>query len=189
MFFTGYLGVLVIPHWQSFAHQSQWLASAVFKINQIAGGDLLNIIYVVFFVVAMAVFNVVAVTGASRLLYAMSRNGLFNKEVARVQRANKAPVVAICLVILVQVLVVGFFRVDTLAELVNFGAICTFCLLNAGLAYVAWRERTMLCIGIGCIGFLINVAILVSMHEFTLMVGLIWTILGIGYFLIRLKKS
>ncbi len=93
MFLTGYLGVLAIPNWRDLmSTDPNWVNTTLFYVSKITGGEWFSSFYTAGFVLAMAVFNVVAVAAGSRLLYGMGRdNVLPNKIFGAVNKRWKTP--------------------------------------------------------------------------------------------------
>lgn len=187
MFLTGYLGVSVIPNWEQFTTNNDVLSSIVFYINQTTGGHILNQFYIIFFVTSMCVFGIVAITGASRLLYGIAKDGILPQKISSISHLTKTPTTSILVVISLQIMSTILFPVNILAEVVNYGAISAFFLLGIATLKVGLQSKSYLITAIGIISSLINISLIFNMNPITLKIGLIWTILGVIYMIFVIK--
>lgn len=119
MFLTGYLGMSVIPDWKELAANKDFLSSTMFYVNNISGGHILNQFFITFFVISMAVFGVVAITGSSRLLYGISKNGIIPKKLSLISQSTHIPILSILLVVFLQIVTAMIIPIDMLAELMS----------------------------------------------------------------------
>ncbi|WP_217133647.1 APC family permease [Leucobacter chinensis] len=126
---------------------------------------------------------------ASRLLYAMGRDGILARKLfSYVHPKFGTPVFNI---VLVGAIALVALRLDLNAatSLINFGAFTAFAFVNLSVIAFWLRHRTTSHITgstwswvlVPAIGFLINAALWVSLDELAMKVGLIWTGVGIVY--------
>lgn len=204
---TGYLGVLLIPNWHSLFADTAWVNATLFKAAQMTGGNIFSIIYTIGFVLAMIVSNLVSTTAASRLLYGMGRDGVISKRIfSTVNQRWKTPHYNIIAIMMIEIILGMLANPDQLAELINYGAISAFIILNFSLVYLGYRiikkEVTLYYINtdvqqtlilrffiLPLIGLLIMLLIFSNMKYMTLICGAIWTVLGMIYHKYSKAKS
>ncbi|MGL5694871.1 MAG: amino acid permease [Peptostreptococcaceae bacterium] len=68
--------------------------------------------------------------GATRLFYALSRDGLLPKTFSQVSQKSGAPTKSIVLVFIATALVAGFFPIGKVAELTNMGTLAAFVIVS-----------------------------------------------------------
>ena len=161
------------------------------------GGIVFSSIFVATLVVAQFTSGVSAQAGASRLIYAMGRDGVLpSNTFGRLHDKFKTPYTSIILVGIVGLLA---FKLDitTSTSFINFGAFLAFIFVNlcAVVSYVrmAKQERTVLSflthviapvLGIACISKLL---ISLDVHAITL--GLCWLAIGIVLMLFLVNRG
>lgn len=193
MFLTGYLGMLVIPDWQTYIHDQNWLNTTLFFVCQATGGKPLVLFYTIGFVIAMGVFNIVATQGASRLLFGMSRDGTIPLPFLRyVGKRNHVPTYGIILIIFIQLVVGSLCSLDILTEVVNFGALFGFVLLNVAvflhiLSHKSIEKKHPLIFAIPGTGALLNFWILIHLGSVALTVGITWLCIGAALYFTHQK--
>ncbi|ODN42552.1 APC family permease [Piscirickettsia litoralis] len=137
MIITGYLGMLVIPNWHDYINNPTWISSSLFHITQMAGGQVMGMIYTTGFVLAMGVFNIVATASCSRILFGMGRDNTLPKAIfGKINPKSKVPQINILIIMILQIILGSIGQVDLLSSLVNFGAIIGFILLNTAVIYL-----------------------------------------------------
>jgi putrescine importer len=197
MFLTGYLGMLAIPNWHVFQHNDLWLSTTLFYVAKLTGGEWFTLFYTSGFILAMAVFNIVATAAGARLLYAMGRDQVLPKRVfGAINKRYQTPHWNIILIVIFVFLLGTFFKINSVAELVNYGALLGFSLLNISVIwYFIFKKHTQhsrvkslityaifpLC-GTG-----ILLWVFVNMQSITLTIGSIWLIIGLLYGAYRSK--
>jgi len=78
--------------------------------------------------------------GLTRIIFAMSRDGLLSPFFAKVNRKTQTPVRVIVLCGIVMALGAGFFPLGALAELVNIGTLAAFVLVCLGVIVLRIRQ-------------------------------------------------
>ena len=185
MFLTGYLGTLLVPDWHRFIHDTNWLNTALFFVSQRAGGYGLEVFYTFGFVVAMAVFNVVATTGASRIVFSISRDGVLPiKCLSKISKRTRVPTYSILLIVGLQVIIGSLCSIDMITMVVNFGALLGFVALNTAFLVhqVRYDDLTGLkkaYLIVPIIGFALNLWILSHLAISALLSGVAWLCLGV----------
>jgi amino acid transporter len=178
---TGYLAVLATPHIQSVLHNRDWQQTALYFISVASGGKVFAAIYMVGFVVSMAVFNVVATASASRLLFGMGRDKVLPKKFfAAIHKRYRSPYLSILFIITAEIIVGLTLSLSFISQVVNFGALFAFALLNLTVAWYFLKKPVGRIRGlfIPLLAFLIMLSILFSMNHFAFIVGCCWLFLG-----------
>jgi putrescine importer len=195
MFLTGYLGTLVVPDWHHFIHNNNWLGTTLFYVSQKTGGQPLVLFYTIGFVIAMGVFNIVATTGASRLLFGISRDKMVPLPFLRkISNKTHVPAYGILLIVFLQLVIGSFFKIDVITEIVNFGALFGFVMLNIAFFVHATKNQAFtrnkkIMILIPVVGALINLWILGHLGKGALFVGVIWLLVGVTLFALNKTKT
>ncbi|SDI35521.1 APC family permease [Natribacillus halophilus] len=166
------------------------IESASPLIAQFIGGDLFLTVFVSGALASVLSAGVAAQMSASRLLYAMGRDGVLPKKFfGYVHPKFKTPIFNI---VLIGVISLSSLLIDleTAASLINFGAFTAFTFVNLCVIvhYLRTREKGSSksifsyiispLIGMGFVLYL-----WVSLELFTLYVGIIWVLIGFGYLL------
>jgi amino acid transporter len=166
-------------------------ATVFYDITLRAGGKWLELITIVTVVIATAIANAMAAQAAvSRILFAMARDGKLPSILAKVHSRYKTPYVS-TLVVAVISLIGGLWfesRIDTLALIVNFGALTGFVLLHLSVInhYLIrgrsgdWLRHFIFPV----IGLSIIVFVLYEMDRAAKLLGLAWILIGILYYLL-----
>lgn len=209
MFITGYLGVLALPNWNSYATNSEWINDALFELAQTAGGDHFALIYMVGFILAMVICNLAGTTAATRLLYGMGRDNVIPQRIfGEVNKRWKTPHKNILFIMIVELTLGSLLSIDQIAELINYGAITGFIILNfcivclghkilkkkITLRYFELNEQNKNAFILKffvapLIALTIMGAIFVSLKLVTLIFGTIWAIFGVLYFYTKNNKN
>jgi amino acid transporter len=129
------------------------------------------------------------VTGVSRVLHAMARQGELPALLGRTHPTRAVPHMAILAsgALSIGVALVFASSFDTLTSLVNFGAICAFISVNASvIVHFSVNQRSRhwaLHRVVPIVGILLLLAVLSQMPALSLAVGLIW--MGLGAVAVR----
>jgi putrescine importer len=196
MFLTGYLGMLVIPNWHDFINDNNWLNSTLFYVASMTGGRWFELFYVSGFVLAMAVFNIVATSAGARILFGMGRDNILSKKIlSAVNKRWQTPHWSIGIITISEFILGVAFNLNDITELVNYGALFAFIMLNLCviLSYCFFPSK----IGVSekilskhwfnyivspLLGSLVLLLVFINMRIVTLLVGSIWLLVGIIYF-------
>lgn len=200
MFLTGYLGMLVIPDWKNLIADQDWVNATLFHVAKLTGGDVFAMLYTVGFILAMVVTNLVGTTAATRLLYGMGRDGVIPKRIFNTVNLRwKTPHGSILFIVCLELILGGYANQDQLAELINYGAITGFIILNLNVIYLGYKIATkkiqVKSLGeINRLNFAIRflvfpalalavmLAIFVSMRSTTMLFGTLWCGVGVIYY-------
>lgn len=203
MFLTGYLGVLAIPDWQILTLDQSWVNATLFHVAKLTGGVSFALIYTAGFILAMVVTNLVGTTAATRLLFGMGRDSVISKRVfSAVNQRWKTPHGSILFIVCIELILGSYANQDQLAELINYGAIAGFILLNLNVIYLGYKLTTKKLIFktvttpeikspkfwvrfllFPTIALTIMLAIFINMKLTTMLFGTIWGCFGILYYL------
>ena len=131
--------------------------------------------------------SIASQAAVSRLLYSMARDKKLPAVLASVHPKFKTPHISIYLVSILS-LFVGYFFLDapdTLASLVNFGALTSFVILHMTVIYYFFikNKSTAIIKHLVCplIGFIIIATVLYNMDVHAQVLGLIWMACGFVY--------
>ena len=182
---SSYLATLIMPDFMAI----QNIETAISEVIQIVGGDTLNLIILIAMIMAFIGISLIAQSSASRLLFAKGRDGALPKKFfAKLHPKHQTPYLSIILLGIVTFIVPLVFPLLILTELISFGGICGFIMVNlAVIIYnIRQHEKRKIFINYVCpaLGLLIMSVILVSLSSNALIVGGCWIIVGIGTLLL-----
>lgn len=204
MFLTGYLGVLMIPSWKNLASDPSWVNATLFHLAKVTGGEVFALTYTVGFIIAMVVTNLVGTTAVTRLLYGMGRDSktIISKCIFNIvnQRWN-TPHGCIFFIVIIELVLGSYANQDQLAELINFGAISGFIILNFSVIFLGinvLKKRIKLkslmlnknhnlnflksFFAFPTIALIIMLVIFLHMKPVTLLFGMLWMGVGVLYY-------
>lgn len=168
---------------------------------EVAGlaGQWLGVLCAIANALALGLFTSLSgMTAISRILYVMARDGALPAPLTKVDKKTGVPnvatlfVAAVTLVLLFVIIPIGM---DTGAKISNYGALSTYCILNIcvlwgvgmkekGHAFGAfWRHLVF-----PVIGAVVTFIIFVSLGAKVLIIGTVWLVIGIVYYLVWTKK-
>jgi amino acid transporter len=165
--------------------------TAFYEITERAGGRWLRLITILAVVVSNGIANAIAAQSAvSRVLFAMARDGKLPAVLARIHPRYKSPYISTLLVSVVSLIVGLAFaqRVDALASIVNFGALCSFLLLHVAVVnYFMRRQQSrnwLQHLVFPALGFIVIAYVLFEMDVAAKILGTCWIGLGLIYYLV-----
>lgn len=202
MFLTGYLGVLMMPDWKNLISDPSWINATLFNLAQMSGGDAFAWIYTVGFILAMIITNLVGTTAATRLLYGMGRDSTISRRLfGAVNKRWQTPHGNILFIVFIELLLGSYANQDQLAELINYGAISGFIILNVSVIWLGYKlamRKTKLTSYVldknsklsffvkffvfPSIALTIMLAIFVNMKPITIVFGTLWGGIGVLYY-------
>ncbi|MDA3920554.1 MAG: APC family permease [Salinisphaera sp.] len=161
--------------------------SAAFEIATTIGGNLFAALFIAGMIVTQFASGIAAQATASRLLYAMGRDGVLPTRVfAYVAPKLHTPVFGIALIGIVG-LAALFMSVSTSTSFINFGAFSAFTLVNLSVIVHFWRTRSHTGIGniigwvlVPLVGAVIDAYLLFSLDTPAHVIGVIWLVLGVA---------
>ena len=171
-------------------------AAAIFELLTQTVGAWLAILLAWLLGILLGITNALPMqAGVARLLFAMGRDRALPGVLAKVHPRHGEPHVAMLVATAVSLVVALLLRdrVELLASLVNFGALSGFLLLHLSVMVLRAAESGWRRWGEGVVlplsGMAVVVAVLSGMQGITLLLGLVWLILGVGYGLQVLRRK
>jgi amino acid transporter len=158
-------------------------SSAAFEIAKTIGGTLFSSFFLAGLVVAQFASGIAAQASASRLMYAMGRDGVLPKRIfGYLQPRLQTPMFGIVLVGIVG-LVALTLDVSTSTSFINFGAFTAFTFVNLSVIARWIRERGPAVTNLlfPLIGAAVDVWLLFHLDGIAVTFGLIWLGIGIVY--------
>lgn len=167
-----------------------------YLIAQLVSGPWFAIVCAVAVALSQGIFTgLVNVVSVSRIIFSMGRSNALPKIFAKFDKKTNTPYIAVifvCTLSLVLLPIMIALGLDKVATISNFGALSTYLLLNICVIWYFWVKlkehkrigRTLICPGIGAI---MTAYILASSGTIPITVGLIWTGLGIIYYLVATR--
>lgn len=195
-FVQTYLAACVIP-WEG-ASTFANIDSAFYEVAEVAGGAKLMWICAIATGLAWGIADcLVAQAAISRILFSMARDGFLPKPLAKVHPRFKTPHVATLLIAVISlVITLGFTQgIQDLAELINFGALSAFVILNFTVIYyfIYKKKSTQYFkhLVLPLIGFIVIGIVWFSLSSKAMTLGLVWVVIGIILynFITRIKKK
>ncbi len=159
--------------------------SAAFEIAMTIGGNLFASVFIAGMIVTQFASGIAAQATASRLLYAMGRDGVLPRRVfAYIAPRLHTPVFGVALIGLVG-LAALFMSVSTSTSFINFGAFSAFTLVNLSVIVHFLRNRENSGNAFGwfiapLLGAAIDAYLLFSLDTPAHVIGGIWLVLGLG---------
>ncbi|MGZ4452663.1 MAG: APC family permease [Nocardioides sp.] len=159
-------------------------SSAAHDIAVKIGGSLFGAVFLAGLVVGQFTSGLAAQASASRLMYAMGRDGVLPRSVfGRLSRRFSSPVAGILLSALVGLLAT-FLDVATSTSFINFGAFVAFTCVNLSVIAYYLRHRAealnpVRYLLLPLIGAAVCVYLLFQLDEHAIILGLSWAALGL----------
>jgi amino acid transporter len=185
--FTAYITTLAKP-----GNEFVEVGSAAFEIAKLIGGALFSSIFLAGLVIGQFASGLAAQASASRLIFAMGRDGVLPKSLfAKLNNAYKTPVPAILAVAVVGLLALQL-DIATSTSFISFGAFTAFTLVNVAVIahYLKNRSADKNVLGwvlIPIIGALADAYLLWQLDDNAKRLGLIWLGIGVVVLLIITK--
>lgn len=193
MFVTGYLGMLLYPNWHELISNQGWVNATLFNAAKLTGGDSFSLIYTCGFISAMVITNLVGTAAATRLLYGIGRDGVIPRRFfSAVNQKFKTPHWNIILIMIIEIALGTYANPDQLAELINYGAISGFIMLNFSVIWFGFKRINVLQNELSkiikyflfpAIGLIVMLLIFVNMKSITLLFGSAWALAGVAYYM------
>jgi len=169
------------------------LASLAYDVANSTLGPGLGAMMTWTVVLAAIVAMVPICAGVARLLFAMGRDGQLPTVLGRVHPRHGTPYVAMLLtsVVALVVALAGVDHADELSSMINFGALGGFALLHLSVLRYFGRQEVQVSIVrhriVPAIGLLIAAALLWSLSDMALKVGVGWLVAGLVYWATMLR--
>ncbi|NBQ01301.1 MAG: amino acid permease, partial [Actinobacteria bacterium] len=165
-------------------NQFEEVGSAAFEIAKMIGGAFFSSVFIAGLVIGQLASGLAAQASASRLIFAMGRDGVLPKGLfAKLNDAYKTPVPAIIAVGIVGLLALQL-DIATSTSFISFGAFTAFTLVNISVIayYLKNRSSDKNILGwvlIPIVGAVVDAYLLWQLDDNAKRLGLIWLGLGI----------
>ncbi|MCY1277655.1 Putrescine importer PuuP [compost metagenome] len=187
----GGLIFIATSYFVQLAHPStefQSADSAAYEIARNIGGDVFVSIFLIGLIVGQFTSGLSAQASASRLLFAMGRDGVLPQSLfGRLSERFGTPVGSILLCGVVALLALRM-DVTTSTSFINFGAFLAFTLVNLSVIFHYWlngerrgpRELVQFLL-FPLVGMVATLWLMVSLDHLAILLGLSWLALGVIY--------
>lgn len=176
---------IVLAYFTQLAHPGSTFtdeSSAAFEIATTIGGNLFASFFLAGLVVAQFASGIAAQASASRLMFAMGRDGVLPRVFGRLQPRFATPVFGIVLTGLVGLVALAL-DVSTSTSFINFGAFTAFTFVNVSVLATWLRDRSgkrvLTWVVFPVIGAVVDLWLLVNLDGIALVFGLVWLAIGI----------
>lgn len=166
-------------------------SSAAFQIARDIGGALFGAVFLAGLVVAQFTSGLAAQASASRLLFAMGRDGVLPRSVFGLVHPRFRTPVPSLLIIGVVGLIAMFLDVATSTSFINFGAFVAFTRVNLSVVFHHVRERKagrssnpVTHLAMPVVGAAITGYLLTRLDENAVILGICWLGIGAGVLLV-----
>ncbi|MDF3933625.1 APC family permease [Pseudomonas citronellolis] len=162
--------------------------SAAYEIARNIGGDVFVSLFLIGLIVGQFTSGLSAQASASRLLFAMGRDGVLPKSFfGTLSERFGTPVGSIVLCGVVALLALEM-DVTTSTSFINFGAFLAFSLVNLSVIFHYWIRRgerglrgAVLFLAFPLIGLVADLWLMVSLDHLAVWLGLAWLTVGVVY--------
>ena len=184
---TAYFTTLAKP-----GNQFEEVGSAAFEIAKMIGGAFFSSVFLAGLVIGQFASGLAAQASASRLIFAMGRDGVLPKGLfAKLSNAYKTPVPAIIVVAIVGLLALQL-DITTSTSFISFGAFTAFTMVNISVFayYMKNRSADKKFFGwvlVPLVGAVVDAYLLLQLDENAKRLGLIWLGIGIAVLLVITK--
>lgn len=190
---TCYVATCVDPSGKVFAGNED---NGFYLIAQYISGPWFAIVCAVAVALSQGIFTgLVNVVSVSRIIFSMGRSNALPKIFTKFNKKTNTPYIAVifvCALSLALLPIMIALGLDKVATISNFGALSTYLLLNICVIWYYWVKlkdhshvgRALICPAIGAI---LVAYILASSGTIPISVGLIWTAIGIIYYLVATR--
>ncbi|MBK5246243.1 MAG: amino acid permease [Peptostreptococcaceae bacterium] len=179
-----YLAACVIP-WEGINTFAD-INSAFYEVANTAGGAGVMWICALATGLAWGIADcLVAQAAIARILYSMARDGFLPKSLAKVHPKFQTPYVSTVFVAIISlVITLGFTQgIQDLAELINFGALSAFLVLNFTVVYYfifkKKSKKYFIHLVLPVIGFIVIGIVWANLSPSAMKLGAIWVVIGI----------
>jgi amino acid transporter len=176
---------IVLAYFTQLAHPGSAFtdeASAAFEIATTIGGNLFASFFLAGLVVAQFASGIAAQASASRLMFAMGRDGVLPRIFGKLQPRFTTPVFGIVLTGLVGLVALSL-DVSTSTSFINFGAFTAFTFVNLSVLATWLRDRAgkrvLTWVVFPVIGAVVDLWLLVNLDGIALVFGLGWLAIGV----------
>jgi amino acid transporter len=188
-----YLGQLVWPDYTTFTP----LETAFSSIGHLVGGPGLAYLIALLVIGQAWASGITSQASASRLLFGMARGGLLPHFIfGHLHHKRHTPIYSMILMGAIAMIASLFLNLDNAAELTNFGACAGFMAVNLSvISHYFFRKRNrngkavVTSLVFPALGFGVCLWIWLSVSVLAMKVGAIWSVAGILYLAILIRRS
>ncbi len=161
-------------------------SSAAFDIAMRIGGNLFGAVFLTGLVLAQFASGLAAQASASRLLFAMGRDGVLPRRIfGEISKRFRSPVFSL-LIIGVVGFIALFLDVATSTSFINFGAFVAFTMVNLSVVFYYVKQRRagaqlnrVLYLFLPIVGAIVTVYLLTKLDINAIVLGFSWLAVGI----------
>ncbi|MET9329234.1 amino acid permease [Tsukamurella sp. NPDC003166] len=195
---TLYVGVAVVAIGaqpaDQFAGQEAGLSAILAKV---VGASWPSTVLAIGAVISIFSVTLVTLYGQTRILFAMSRDGMIPKAFGRVNERTRTPVHNTLIVAAVVAVLAGVIPINFLAEMTSIGTLAAFLVVSVGLIILRRREPDLergFTVPLYPLTPILSIAgciwIITQLRPITIVVFVVWAALFLGfYFLYGRKRS
>jgi putrescine importer len=197
----GYFGQLPLGNeWQNHVNDANWVNTALYQVSVIAAGKWFGLFYYIVYLICIAVFNVVSTVSAARLVYGMGRDDLLPRRIfGAVNKRFGTPHWNIVIVIVLIFILAAGLDLNTIALLINFGALTGFFMMNLNTiwAFIIAKNVTVMGFKQGSVMYYLRYLVVPLLGAVVIgylwwnlstqahIVGAIWAVLGVIFLAIK----
>ncbi|TAM71843.1 MAG: APC family permease [Microbacteriaceae bacterium] len=160
--------------------------SAAFDIAMHIGGNVFGAIFIAGLVIAQFTSGLAAQASASRLLFAMGRDGVLPRKVfGEISKRFRSPVFSLVIIGVIGMIAL-FLNVATSTSFINFGAFTAFTMVNISVVFYYVRQRKegnhlnpVVYLVVPIIGAMITLYLLLQLDVNAIVLGVSWLVVGI----------
>ncbi len=193
-----FIATAIDPSGAAFAGNTD---NAFYAVAKLAAGPWLMIVCAVGVALAQGVFTAIAQQNSiAFVMFTMANGGCLPKFMAKMNKRTNSPLNAVIFIICLSVVLTLIFQfsginMNTVVKISNFGALSTYVMLNVSVIVFCWfqlKERKgakafFMHLLFPLFGAAVCFAILLSVGEVALIVGCVFIVIGIAYYLVLTK--
>ncbi|MCA9725692.1 MAG: APC family permease, partial [Kurthia sp.] len=186
---VSYFAARVQPNYQNFSN----LDASGMELVAMVGGNLFVSLFLAGMLIGCFASGLAAQSSASRVLYAMGRDGMLPAIFSKLHAKYQTPVFNLVLVGLSSLLSI-VMTLTMATAFINFGAMIAFLFVNLsviGFYYVKQKKRdvkgTILYLILPSCGALFVLYLIISLNVYSLILGITWGAIGVCYLIYLVK--
>ncbi|MDW3683999.1 amino acid permease [Cupriavidus sp. CV2] len=146
-------------------------------------------------ILGMTTVILVMTFGQTRIIFAMSRDGLLPERLSKVHPVHATPFFATWTVGIVFAFIAAFVPLNVLAELINIGTLSAFTLISVAVAVLVLRKtrpdlpRAFRCPGVPLLSVGFCVFLMVHLQALTWVAFLAWLAIGLAIYFLYARRN